>query len=189
MDSTRRMASSSHIAAAGNRAPVILRTCLQPFRRFFTVPIWEHVLILLMGALLAPGKRTVTAVLRITGRRAATNFTCYHQVLNRALERARHCLPASVADCRASRACRAGGGRPHVFLSVAQVSTTMRLPPSLEARSRLSWDTRRASHTTTAAPTAFSHRRSDAARSRSSCGYPPRRDHRPWSKRSKVAVR
>jgi hypothetical protein len=78
------MASSSHITAAGDPAPAIVRTWLQPFRRFFTAPVWEHVLILLMGALLAPGKRTVTAALRITGRRGATNFTSYHQVLNRA---------------------------------------------------------------------------------------------------------
>lgn len=37
-----------------------------------------------MGALLAPGKRTVTSALRVTGRADATDFTCYHQVLNRA---------------------------------------------------------------------------------------------------------
>ena len=37
-----------------------------------------------MGAMLAPGKRTVSSALRITGRATASNFTCYHQVLNRA---------------------------------------------------------------------------------------------------------
>ena len=37
-----------------------------------------------MGALLAPGKRTVSACLRITGRAMAANFASYHQVLNRA---------------------------------------------------------------------------------------------------------
>ena len=36
-----------------------------------------------MGAPLAPGKRTVSACLRMTGRADATNFTVYHQVLNR----------------------------------------------------------------------------------------------------------
>jgi hypothetical protein len=36
-----------------------------------------------MGALLAPGKRTVSACLRMTGRAEASNFTVYHQVLNR----------------------------------------------------------------------------------------------------------
>ena len=68
----------------GDRVPDSLRTWMQPFRSFFTAPVWEHGLVLLMGALLSPGKRTVTSALRITGREAASNFTCYHQVLNRA---------------------------------------------------------------------------------------------------------
>ena len=37
-----------------------------------------------MGAILAPGKRTVSACLRMTGRAAAGNFSSYHQILNRA---------------------------------------------------------------------------------------------------------
>ena len=37
-----------------------------------------------MGALLAPGKRTVTSCLRITGRAMVPTFGSYHQVLNRA---------------------------------------------------------------------------------------------------------
>lgn len=37
-----------------------------------------------MGAILLPGKRTVTACLRITGRAEASNFAAYHQLLNRA---------------------------------------------------------------------------------------------------------
>tara|TARA_R110002126_G_scaffold3482_3_gene19908 strand:- start:16495 stop:16704 length:210 start_codon:yes stop_codon:yes gene_type:complete len=37
-----------------------------------------------MGAILSPGKRTVTACLRITGRAEASNFAAYHQLLNRA---------------------------------------------------------------------------------------------------------
>ena len=57
---------------------------MAPFRSFFTAPVFEHALVLLMGAMLAPGKRTVSSALRITGRAAASNFTCYHQVLNRA---------------------------------------------------------------------------------------------------------
>ncbi len=56
---------------------------MAPFRPFFTAPVFEHALVLLMGAMLAPGKRTVSAALRITGRAAASSFTCYHQVLNR----------------------------------------------------------------------------------------------------------
>ena len=57
---------------------------MAPFRSLFTAPVFEHALVLLMGAMLAPGKRTVSSALRITGRAAASNFTCYHQVLNRA---------------------------------------------------------------------------------------------------------
>ncbi len=37
-----------------------------------------------MGALRAPGKRTVTLCLRIAGRADATNFATYHHFLNRA---------------------------------------------------------------------------------------------------------
>ena len=36
-----------------------------------------------MGALLAPGKRTVSACLRMTGRIDARNFASFHQILNR----------------------------------------------------------------------------------------------------------
>jgi hypothetical protein len=37
------------------------------------------------GAVLAPGQRTVTAILRIMGRSTAPNFQTYHRVLNRAV--------------------------------------------------------------------------------------------------------
>jgi hypothetical protein len=56
---------------------------LQPFRPHVTGPTWQNLLVLVMGALLAPGKRTVSACLRMTGRAEATNFTVYHQVLKR----------------------------------------------------------------------------------------------------------
>ena len=39
---------------------------------------------MLLGAILAPGKRTVTAVLRIVGLSHEKNFQKYHRVLNRA---------------------------------------------------------------------------------------------------------
>jgi hypothetical protein len=42
------------------------------------------VLVLVMGALLSPGKRTVTSCLRMTGRAEAANFATFHQILNRA---------------------------------------------------------------------------------------------------------
>ena len=68
----------------GDPVPDVLRIWLEPFRGAFTAPTWRLVLVLVMGALLAPGKRTVSACLRITGRAMAANYASYHQVLNRA---------------------------------------------------------------------------------------------------------
>jgi DDE superfamily endonuclease len=51
----------------------------------FTRPTWQNVPLLLAGAILAPGKRTVTAALRILGREQETDFPIYHGVLNRAV--------------------------------------------------------------------------------------------------------
>ena len=71
-------------AVIGDPVPWILRRWLQPWRPCFTAPSWEHVLVLVMGAVLAMGKRTVTSCLRVTGRAEAANFASYHQILNRA---------------------------------------------------------------------------------------------------------
>ena len=45
---------------------------------------WRHAELLLIGAILAPGKRTVTSLLRIVGLSRERRFTNYHRVLNRA---------------------------------------------------------------------------------------------------------
>ena len=54
-------------------------------RPFFSKRIWKLAFILLVGAILAPGKRTVTAVLRIMGLSQERHFQNYHRVLNRAV--------------------------------------------------------------------------------------------------------
>jgi hypothetical protein len=46
---------------------------------------WRHAELLLIGAILAPGKRTITSLLRITGLSWERRFTNYHRVLNRAV--------------------------------------------------------------------------------------------------------
>src|SRR4051812_23429787 len=56
---------------------------LRPFRDAFTAPTWEHMLVLVMGAILGPGRRTVASALRIMGLGQARHFTNYHRVLNR----------------------------------------------------------------------------------------------------------
>jgi DDE superfamily endonuclease len=50
---------------------------------------WRHAQLLLLGALLAPGQRTVSSILRIIGLRRERHFVNYHRVLNRAVWRSR----------------------------------------------------------------------------------------------------
>ena len=69
---------------AGDPVPDVLRIWLEPRRGAFTAPTWRLVLVLVMGDLLAPDKRTVSACLRVTGRAMAANCASCHQVLNRA---------------------------------------------------------------------------------------------------------
>jgi hypothetical protein len=60
-------------------------TLIQVFAPLFSKRIWGHIQILVIGAILAPGKRTVTAVLRIMGLSQEKHFQNYHRVLNRAV--------------------------------------------------------------------------------------------------------
>ncbi len=54
------------------------------FAPVFSQPTFAHVKLLLIGAILAPGKHTVTAMLRILGLAEEPQFQKYHRVLNRA---------------------------------------------------------------------------------------------------------
>src|SRR3984957_7966014 len=56
---------------------------MQPFRGAFTTPTWHHVMVLVMGAILVRGRRSVASALRVTGLDQAPHFTNYHRVLNR----------------------------------------------------------------------------------------------------------
>jgi hypothetical protein len=60
-------------------AAVIL--CFAPLFRQHT---WRHAEVLLIGAILVPGQRTVTSILRISGLCRERRFVNYHRVLNRA---------------------------------------------------------------------------------------------------------
>ena len=44
---------------------------------------WRRAELMLIGAILAPGKRTVTSLLRIAGLSRERRFTSYHRILNR----------------------------------------------------------------------------------------------------------
>jgi DDE superfamily endonuclease len=71
-------------AAAQPTVPTILISWLAVFRPCFTAPVWNHILVLVAGAVLAPGKRTVTQALRVMGLAHQPGFGRYHEVLNRA---------------------------------------------------------------------------------------------------------
>ena len=57
---------------------------LQSFAPLFSTRIWPQVQLLLVGALLSPGKRTVTAALRVLGLADDPRFGTYHRLLSRA---------------------------------------------------------------------------------------------------------
>src|SRR4029450_1317333 len=65
--------------------PIAFSSAIGVFAPVFSRPVWPHVNVLMTGAVLAPGPRTVTAILRIMGRSAAPDFQTYHRVLNRAV--------------------------------------------------------------------------------------------------------
>ena len=71
-------------ARASSLTPPILAGWLSAFRGCFTAPVWAHVLVLVAGAVLAPGKRTVSQALRVMGLAASPGFARYHEVLSRA---------------------------------------------------------------------------------------------------------
>jgi DDE superfamily endonuclease len=65
--------------------PITFTSVIGVFAPVFSRPVWQHVKVLLTGAVLAPGKRTVTAILQIMGRSAASDFQTSHRVLHRAV--------------------------------------------------------------------------------------------------------
>jgi hypothetical protein len=57
---------------------------IRPFTQAFSERIWDWAQVLIAGAILAPGKRTVTSVLRVMGLKDEKQYQNYHRVLNRA---------------------------------------------------------------------------------------------------------
>ena len=69
--------------------PEAIILVLAPFAPLFSQRVWLHAKRLLLGAMLAPGARTVTAALRVMGLATERGFTNDHRVLNRATWSAR----------------------------------------------------------------------------------------------------
>ena len=64
--------------------PPAMITLLAPFAPLFARRVWCHALVLVAGAILTPGRRTVCAALRALGLHQTPHWTRYHRVLNRA---------------------------------------------------------------------------------------------------------
>ncbi len=54
------------------------------FRPLFSIRVWKSAQVLVIGAMLCIGKRTVTAALKVMGLENEKRYTNYHRVLNRA---------------------------------------------------------------------------------------------------------
>jgi hypothetical protein len=65
--------------------PLELTALIVAFAPLFSKPVFKHAQVLLIGSLLAPGKRTVTAALRVCDLSDEVHFQNYHRVLNRAV--------------------------------------------------------------------------------------------------------
>jgi len=74
--------------------PASIVAILAPFAHLFNARTWQKAQVVLIGAILSPGKRTVTAALRIMSLHGDATFARYHQVLNRAVW-----SPRRLAQC------------------------------------------------------------------------------------------
>jgi hypothetical protein len=66
------------------RLPARFAALILCFAPLFQQRSWRHAEVLLIGAILTPGRRTVASILRITGLSRERRFVNYHRILNRA---------------------------------------------------------------------------------------------------------
>lgn len=64
--------------------PADILAFLAPFAPLFSRRVWHHAQVLVVGAILAPGRRMVSTALRAVGLSHLPTFQAYHRVLNRA---------------------------------------------------------------------------------------------------------
>ena len=68
-----------------NLLPKELIPWIVVFAPLFSKSVWELALVLLVGAIVAPRKRTVSAILRGMGKQDEAHFQNYHRVLSRTI--------------------------------------------------------------------------------------------------------
>ncbi len=61
--------------------PCAVRQVLAPFAPLFSTRVFRHAVLLVIGSILAPGRRTVTAALRMLRLKASLQFQNYHRGL------------------------------------------------------------------------------------------------------------
>src|SRR5215216_45169 len=64
--------------------PITMIRVLAPFAPLFSERVFEHAPVLIAGAILTPGKRTVSSALRAMALDQSKTFHRYHRVLSRA---------------------------------------------------------------------------------------------------------
>lgn len=64
--------------------PSEVAALLLVFAPLFSKRVWKSVEVLLIGSILAPGKRTISSILRVMGLAQEQHFQNYHRVLSRA---------------------------------------------------------------------------------------------------------
>lgn len=69
--------------------PPEFATIIVSFQPLFSKSVFQHAQVLLAGAILAPGRRTVASALRVMGLSELSTFQNYHRVLSRAAWSAR----------------------------------------------------------------------------------------------------
>ncbi len=72
------------MSSTPNPAAAAMDAWMAPFAPGFSRPVWRRVLVLVAGAILAHGRRTVASALRAAGLEGAPDFAAYHRVLSRA---------------------------------------------------------------------------------------------------------
>jgi hypothetical protein len=65
--------------------PADIVALLSHFASLFSRRVWRHVPLLVIGAILTPGRRMVSTVLHTMGLSHERSFQTYHRVLNRAV--------------------------------------------------------------------------------------------------------
>ena len=73
------------VSGTGQALPDAIVAVLNPFATLFSSPTWRKAQVLLVGAILTPGQRTVAAALRVMGGSDHGDYSRYHEVLNRAV--------------------------------------------------------------------------------------------------------